>query len=75
MAIIHLGAAFKNFFVGRAKYPKFKKKGLHDSFSLTNDQFSVDDLRMRIPNLGWVRMSEALSFTGNAFNGGSHHWN
>ncbi|OIQ69801.1 putative transposase [mine drainage metagenome] len=64
MAIIQLGAAFKNFFVGRAKYPKFKKKGLHDSFSLTNDQFSVEDSRIRIPNLGWVRMREALRFTG-----------
>lgn len=64
MAIIQLGVAFKNFFAGRAKHPKFKKKGLHDSFSLTNDQFSVDESRIRIPNLGWVRMREALRFTG-----------
>ncbi len=27
MAIIQLGAAFQNFFAGRAKYPTFKKKG------------------------------------------------
>lgn len=64
MAIIQLGAAFKNFFAGRAKYPKFRKKGLHDRFSLTNDQFSVDASRIRIPNLGWVRMRETLRFTG-----------
>ncbi len=64
MAIIQLGAAFKNFFAGRAKYPKFRKKGLHDRFSLTNDQFSVDGSRIRIPNLGWVRMRETLRFTG-----------
>lgn len=64
MAIIQLGAAFKNFFAGRAHYPKFRKKGLHDRFSLTNDQFSVDGSRIRIPNLGWVRMREALRFTG-----------
>lgn len=64
MAIIQLGAAFKNFFAGRAKYPKFRKKGLHDRFSLTNDQFSIDGSRMRIPNLGWVRMRETLRFTG-----------
>ena len=64
MAIIQLGAAFKNFFAGRAKYPKFRKKGLHDRFSLTNDQFGIDDSRIRIPNLGWVRMREALRFTG-----------
>ena len=64
MAIIQLGAAFKNFFAGRAKYPKFRKKGLHDRFSLTNDQFSVDGSRIRIPKLGWVRMRETLRFTG-----------
>ncbi len=64
MAIILLGQAFKNFFAGRAKYPKLRKKGLHDRFSLTNDQFSVDGSRIRIPNLGWVRMRETLRFTG-----------
>ena len=30
MAIIHLGEAFKKFFAGTARYPKYKKKGLHD---------------------------------------------
>jgi putative transposase len=64
MAIIQLGAAFKNFFSGRAKYPKFRKKGLHDRFTLTNDQFSIEGPRIRIPNLGWVRMREPLRFTG-----------
>lgn len=43
MAIIQLGQAFQNFFAGRAKYPKFRKKGVHDRFTLTNDQFSVED--------------------------------
>lgn len=33
MAIIHLGQAFQNFFADRAKYPTFKKKGIHDSFT------------------------------------------
>lgn len=64
MAIIQLGEAFKNFFAGRAKYPQFRKKGVHDSFTLTNDQFSIDGCRIRIPKLGWVRMREALRFTG-----------
>lgn len=64
MAIIQLGVAFKNFFAGRAKYPKFRKKGLHDRFSLSNDQFSIDSSRMRIPNLGWVRIRETLRLTG-----------
>jgi len=64
MAIIQLGAAFKNFFAGRAKYPKFRKKSIHDRFSLTNDQFSIDGSRIRIPHLGWVRMRETLRFNG-----------
>jgi putative transposase len=64
MAIMQLGDAFKNFFAGRAKYPKFRKKGIHDRFTLTNDQFSVKDVRIRLPHLGWVRMREALRFTG-----------
>ncbi|MHB1286579.1 MAG: RNA-guided endonuclease InsQ/TnpB family protein [Leptospirales bacterium] len=64
LAIMQLGEAFKNFWAGRAKYPKFRKKGVHDRFSLSNDQFSVKGSRIRIPNLGWVRMRESLRFTG-----------
>jgi putative transposase len=65
MAIIQLGVAFKNFFAGRARYPQFKKKGRsHDSFTLTNDQFTVKASRIRIPHLGWVRMRESLRFNG-----------
>lgn len=65
MAIIQLENAFKSFFAGRANYPPFKKKGKsRDSFSLTNDQFSVDAYHIRIPNLGLVRMRETLRFSG-----------
>lgn len=63
-AIIQLGQAFQNFFAGRAKYPKFRKKGVHDRFTLSNDQFSIDGRRIRIPKLGWVRMREPLRFAG-----------
>lgn len=64
MAIIQLGDAFKNFFAGRAKYPQFRKKGVHERFTLTNDQYSINGCRIRIPNLGWVRMRESLRFAG-----------
>lgn len=70
-SIMDLGQAFSNFFrdlkktTGRkARYPKFKRKGVNDSFALWNDQFSVDGKRIRIPLLGWVRMTEALRFDG-----------
>lgn len=64
MAIVQLGEAFKNFWAGRTKYPKFRKKGAHDRSTLNNDQFSLDGRRIRIPKLGWVRMREPLRFTG-----------
>jgi len=64
MAIIQLGEAFNNFFKKRARYPQFRKKGVHDRFTLTNDQFSVEGSRIRIPALGWVRMREPLRFEG-----------
>ncbi len=64
MAIIQLGEAFKNFFAGRDRYPTFRKKGAHDRFTLTNDQFAVEGLRIRIPSLGWVWMRESLRFAG-----------
>jgi len=64
MAIIQLGNAFKNFFAGRARSPHFRKKGVHDRFTLSNDQFDVNGCRIRIPLLGWVRMREASRFSG-----------
>lgn len=44
LAIIQLGEAFKNFFAHRAAYPKFRKKGVHDRFSISNDQFGSPSL-------------------------------
>ncbi|MBY3433415.1 transposase [Rhizobium laguerreae] len=64
MAIVQLGEAFKNFWAKRAKYPAFRKKGVDDRFTLTNDQFILNGSRIRIPNLGWVRMREPLRFEG-----------
>ena len=64
MAIIQLGQAFKNFFAGRSRYPKFRKKGRDDRFTLTNDLISIVGCRIRIPRLGWVRMRESLRFAG-----------
>jgi putative transposase len=80
-AILNLGTAFSNFFrdlnkpngARKAGYPKFKKKGRHDSFALWNDQFEVraradcfgkNRGEIRIPNLGWVRMREPLRIPG-----------
>ena len=69
MAIMHLDRAFKSFFAAIAEYPTFKKKGRHDSFTLTNDQFTVNGHKVHIPKLGWVRMHEALRFVGKVVAG------
>lgn len=67
-AIIQLGKAFDNFFKGRAKYPQFRKKGINDKFSLTNDQFKLIGKKIKIPNLGWVKLKENLRFNGKILN-------
>lgn len=64
LAIMQLGDAYKRFFRGESKYPKFRKKGVNDRFSLSNDQFAIKDKKIRIPNLGWVKMRESLRFDG-----------
>lgn len=63
-ALLQLGRAFNNFFAGRARYPKFRKKGVHERFTIGNTLFRVEGARIRIPKLGWVRMRESLRFKG-----------
>ena len=63
-AIMQLGTAFQNFFAGRAGFPQFRKKNRHECFTLSNDQFSINGRRIRIPKLGMVRMREPLRFSG-----------
>jgi putative transposase len=64
LAIMDLGAAFRNFFEKRAEFPRFKKKGVHDSYAISNDHFVLNGKSIRIPNLGYVRMREELRFDG-----------
>lgn len=65
-AIKNLGAAFKRFFEGKAKYPRFKKKGIHDSFRAENGPgtFAFDEKRIKLPVVGWVKMREILRLEG-----------
>ncbi|MBS0016035.1 MAG: transposase [Arthrospira sp. SH-MAG29] len=61
-AFINLGDAFKRFFKGLGGYPKFKKKGRHDSFTLDNSgkPFKLSGIRHKLPFVGWVSTFEAL---------------
>ena len=61
----NVGKAFTNFFQKRAKYPRFHKKGVHDSFTLANDKIALRPFAVQIPKLGWVKMTESLKFSGH----------
>jgi putative transposase len=63
-SIKNLGKAYKNFFAKRAKHPKRRKKFVNDRFSIGNDQVHVVGKRVRLPIIGWIRMREAIRFTG-----------
>lgn len=61
---IFLQSAFRAFFQKRAKYPQFKKKGIHESFYIGNDHIKIEGKRIHMPKLGWVKMREELRFSG-----------
>ena len=65
-AIIDLGVAFRGFFEKRGAYPGFKKKGVDDSFCAANEvgTFRCDGRRIQLPVVGWLRMREAVRFSG-----------
>lgn len=62
--------AFKNFFNKTNNYPKFKKKGIKDSFVAVENKenFKQENKKIRIPRLGWVKCAEDLRFTGKVNN-------
>jgi len=60
----NLQTAFLRFSKHKAKHPKFKRKGVHDSFYLANDKFTAYGNRIRLPKIGEVRMTEPLRFEG-----------
>lgn len=63
--IMDLGKAFDRFFKKQAKYPKFKKKGLKESFYISNDQaILTEDSKIRLPLIGVVKLSEKPRFSG-----------
>lgn len=75
-AIKNVGVAFQNFFRrvkqgGKPGYPRFKKKGLHDSFRADNgpqnsESHAVECVgkSIKLPRCGVVRMREELRFDG-----------
>jgi putative transposase len=61
-AIMNGEKAYKNFFHGKAKFPRFKKKKNQDVkayFPKNNPtDWTVERHRIKIPTLGWVKLKE-----------------
>lgn len=67
-ALRDLDKAFKHFFRGIKKgtkvgFPKFKKKGLRDSFRLTGI-IKVNETSIQLPRLGTIRLKEKAAVSG-----------
>ncbi len=63
--------AFKNFFAKRARFPRFKRKGVSDSFRYPDArQFKIDagNSRVFLPKLGWMRYRKSRELLGTARN-------
>jgi putative transposase len=68
-AVKNLGSAYKRFLKKQGKYPRFKKKGVHDSFRADNgpvDKYShavkIIGKEVILPRVGKVRMKQTLRF-------------
>jgi putative transposase len=62
-----LERAYSNFFAKRADFPRFKKKGRHDSFRYPDPkQIKLDQTNSRIflPKLGWLRYRSSREVLG-----------
>lgn len=62
-SIMNAERAFKNFFKGKSKFPKFKKKARSDvkMYFVKTDAKAIilcERHRIKIPTLGWVRLKE-----------------
>jgi putative transposase len=64
-AFENLGKAFKNFFEKRGDYPKFKHKGVNDSFTIdaSGKPIPVGGKSIKLPTIGWVKTYESLPHT------------
>jgi putative transposase len=65
-AIIDLASAFRAFFEKRGRYPRFKRKDGKASFCAANGAgtFRSDGKRIKLPVIGWIKMREAVRFSG-----------
>jgi len=66
-ALKDLERAYTHFFAKRAAFPRFKKRGQHDSFRYPDPkQIRLDPLNSRLflPKLGWLRYRNSRTVLG-----------
>lgn len=64
-----LERAFKNFFQKRADFPKFKKKGVKESFRFPQGcKLEQKNNRLYLPKIGWVRYRNSRDVQGEIKN-------
>jgi putative transposase len=68
-ALKNLERGYTNFFQKRADFPKFRKKGQHESFRVPQG-FEVDNEngRVKVPKIGWMRYRKSRDVLGEAKN-------
>lgn len=70
-ALKNLETAYRNFFQKRAAFPKFKKRGMGDSFRYPDPkQIKLDQTnnRLFLPKLGWLRYRNSRDVPGDLRN-------
>ncbi|RZN74828.1 RNA-guided endonuclease InsQ/TnpB family protein [Avibacterium paragallinarum] len=64
-----LESAFKNFFQKRADFPKFKKKGVKESFRFPQGcKLEQENDRLFLPKIGWIRYRNSRDIVGEIKN-------
>ena len=68
-ALKNLERAYKNFFEKRANFPRFKKKGVSDSFRYPQGvKLDQGNSRVFLPKLGWLRYRNSRDVLGDVKN-------
>ncbi|MEI8198911.1 MAG: RNA-guided endonuclease TnpB family protein [Eubacteriales bacterium] len=65
--LMDLNKSFQKFFKKQSGYPKFKKKGQHDSFRFPDaKQLKLEESNKRVflPKLGWIRYRKSRDIEG-----------
>ena len=59
-----LASAISNWVGKRAKFPKFKRRGINDSFTTNSQSVEVKGMSIKLPKIGWIKMFQELRFVG-----------